>query len=331
MSSKTEHKESQLSQLIELLQDGECHSGQKLADELSVSRAYVWKLIQQLQEYGLELESVSGKGYRWLSASPLLNDDKLGLALSALGISYDYSLISESTNEELKNKFSDNHLVIAEYQEAGRGRRGRNWQSPMATNLYFSYGWKTELPVQQLGGLSLVVGISIVEALERVGFDGLKLKWPNDVRVQQKKLAGILIELNGDASGDLEVVIGVGLNVNMQNEQSEIDQDWTSLANLNGKPVLRQNVLLFLLQQLQNNLKKFEGKGFSSFQKTWNRYDEALNKSIMIKRPNDHIETIARGVDDNGALLVETEEGIESIYVGEVSLRLVDEQKNLGK
>lgn len=324
MSSKTEHKESQLSQLIELLQDGECHSGQKLADRLSVSRAYVWKLIQQLQDYGLELESVSGKGYLWLSASSLLNDDKFKSALSALGISYDYSLISQSTNEELKNNFCDKHLVAAEYQEAGRGRRGRNWQSPMATNLYFSYGWKTELPVQQLGGLSLVVGISMVEALEPMGFDDLKLKWPNDVRFAQKKLAGILIELNGDASGDLEVIIGVGLNVNMQNQKSEIDQDWTSLAILNGKPIARQNVLLLILEKLQSNLKRFEQNGFISFQDAWNCYDETLNKEVTIIRAQDDLHGVAKGVDDTGALLLEADGELQTVYAGEVSLRVDD-------
>lgn len=324
MSGNSEHKERQLAQMLALLSDGDYHSGQTIADNLDVSRAYIWKLMQQLQEYGLEIESVAGKGYIWRTPSTLLNDEPLSLALSALNTSYDYHLILDSTNQSLKDNFKDKHLVVAEFQTAGRGRRGRTWLSPMATNLYFSYGWKTSLPVQQLGGLSLVVGISIVEALEKIGFDDLQLKWPNDVRINQKKLAGILVELSGDASGGLEVVIGVGLNVNMQKTQPDIEQDWTSLSSLNGLPILRQDILLSILQQLQFNLATFEGEGFNTFQKNWNRYDETFGRSVVIKQPKDDVCAVARGVDDNGALLIETESGIESIYVGELSLRLAD-------
>lgn len=325
MSSNSEHKEQQLAQMLTLLADGNYHSGQKIADNVDVSRAYIWKLMQQLQEYGLDIETVAGRGYIWRSPSTLLNDENFSLALSALNISYDYHLVVDSTNQYLKDNFKDKHLVVAEFQTAGRGRRGRAWQSPMATNLYFSYGWKTSLPVQQLGGLSLVIGVSIAETLEKIGFDDLQLKWPNDVRVNQKKLAGVLIELSGDASGDLDVVIGVGLNVNMQSEQSDIGQDWTSLACLRGKPILRQGILLSLLQQLQFNLATFEEKGFNAFQKIWNCYDETVDRSVVIKKPNEELAATARGVDDNGALLIETESGVDSIYVGELSLRLADE------
>ncbi len=321
--SQTPHREQQLSEVIGLLADGDYHSGQKIADKLGVSRAYVWKLVQQLQEYGLELESVSGKGYIWQSASILICDEKLALALSALNLSHDYYVITDSTNQRLKESFQNNHIVIAEYQTSGRGRRGRNWQSPIATNLYFSYGWKTDLPVQQLGGLSLVVGISLVEALEKMGFDNLELKWPNDIRYQQKKLAGILVELTGDADGGIEVIIGVGLNVNMQAEQTAIEQEWTSLAVLNGKPILRQGILLFMMQQLQSNLNKFEECGFSSFQKIWNEYDEVINSPVTIHQAKDDIHGLAKGVDLSGALLLEIEGKTQSIFAGDVSLRPV--------
>ncbi len=325
-SNQSEHKEQQLKQVITLLSDGEYHSGQKIADELSVSRAYIWKLIQQLQAYGLELESVSGKGYIWQGPSSLLNDDRFLLALKALDVNYKYFLATDSTNQKLKENFKDKALVVAEYQTFGRGRRGRNWSSPMATNLYFSYGWKTELPVQQMGGLSLIVGISIVEALERIGFKNLQLKWPNDVRVQQKKLAGVLVELNGDASGDLEVVIGIGLNINMQTEQRAIEQDWTSLSKLNGKPIERQGVLLTILQQLQINLEKFEQLGFAFFQEIWNRYDESFAQVVEIIRGKDSIKGIAKGVDQVGALLLERNGVLETVYAGEVSLRVGETQ-----
>ncbi len=325
-SNQSEHKEQQLKQVITLLSDGEYHSGQKIADELSVSRAYIWKLIQQLQAYGLELESVSGKGYIWQSPSSLLSDNKFLLALKALDVNYNYFLATDSTNQKLKENFKDKALVVAEYQTSGRGRRGRNWSSPMATNLYCSYGWKTELPVQQMGGLSLIVGISIVEALERIGFKNLQLKWPNDVRVQQKKLAGVLVELNGDASGDLEVVTGIGLNINMQTEQRAIEQDWTSLSKLNGKPIERQGVLLTILQQLQINLEKFEQLGFVFFQEIWNRYDESFEQAVEIIRGKDSIKGIAKGVDQVGALLLERNGVLETVYAGEVSLRVGEVQ-----
>nr|WP_154247450.1 bifunctional biotin--[acetyl-CoA-carboxylase] ligase/biotin operon repressor BirA [Kangiella sp. HZ709] len=322
VNSQTAHKEQQLSQIIQLLSDGQCHSGQKLAEELEVSRAYVWKLIQQLQEYGLELESVSGKGYLWQSPSALLDSKKFIMALGALNISHEYDFLMDSTNQRLKEKFKDKHLVITEYQTAGRGRRGRNWQSPLATNLYFSYGWKTEQPVQQLGGLSLVVGISIVEALDIMGFEKLQLKWPNDVRVEQQKLAGILVELTGDAAGDLEVIIGIGLNVNMQSQQETIEQEWTSLANLSGRSIDRQAILVFVLKQLQINLKLFEQEGFAAFQQSWNQYDESFNKRVEVHQSNGVLHGTAKGVNKSGALLLEYNNEIKPIFAGEVSLKV---------
>ncbi|NVJ64904.1 MAG: bifunctional biotin--[acetyl-CoA-carboxylase] ligase/biotin operon repressor BirA [Gammaproteobacteria bacterium] len=320
-NSQTAHKEQQLAQVIRLLGDGDYHSGQKIADELGVSRAYVWKLIQQLQDYGLELESVSGKGYVWQSPSALINEESLRQTLAGFGLSLQLHLTTDSTNQRLKENFRDKCLVTAEYQTAGRGRRGRNWQSPLATNLYFSYGWKTELPVQQLGGLSLLVGISIVQALETLGFSGLKLKWPNDIRYQQKKLAGILVELTGDADGDLEVIIGVGLNVNMQTEQGSIEQDWISLAQIQQHPLEREQLLAAIMQSLVGNLSLFEANGFQFFAKAWNQYDEVINTQVTIHQAKDDIDGIAKGVDLSGALVLDVDGELQSIFAGDVSLR----------
>ncbi|WP_251358979.1 bifunctional biotin--[acetyl-CoA-carboxylase] ligase/biotin operon repressor BirA [Kangiella sp. TOML190] len=320
--SQTPHKEQQLRQLIELLVDGDFHSGQTIADELGVSRAYVWKLIQQLQEYGLGLESVSGKGYCWNDPSALFDKNSLDRQLAELSITQDYYLLTDSTNQRLKQSFKDQHLVLAEFQTSGRGRRGRSWQSPLAANLYFSYGWRCELPVQQLGGLSLVVGIAMVEALQALGWSGLKLKWPNDIRHRHKKLAGILVELTGDAAGGLEVIIGAGLNVNMLAEQSAISQDWTSLAQLRGELVARESLLLAIMRQLQQHLMDFEQKGFAAFIDNWNQYDETLGSLVELSQGKRSIEGIARGVDAFGALLLEVDGKLESHYAGEVSLRL---------
>ncbi len=328
----TEHKLVQLAKILNLLADGDYHSGSKIAQYLDVSRAYVWKLIKELEHYGIELSSSSGKGYCWQASSQLLDSQQLSATLADTGITY--FLITDSTNQQLKQNFLPNQLIVTEYQTEGRGRRGRSWQSPMAANIYASYGWKTELPIQQLGGLSLVAGMAMIAALQQEGFTGLQLKWPNDIRYQGKKLGGILIELSGDAIGGLEVIIGFGLNVNMQssNELSQaIEQDWTSLCQLNQQKTEqqessqqscdRQSLLVVIVKSLKNYLERFAEKGFEDFLQEWRKVDESLNRKIQLLQNNSSLTGIARGVDASGALLLEINNEMTSCYAGEVTLR----------
>ncbi|GAA4351428.1 bifunctional biotin--[acetyl-CoA-carboxylase] ligase/biotin operon repressor BirA [Kangiella taiwanensis] len=317
-------KEQQLVEIIQILSQGGFYSGQAIADKLDVTRAYVWKLIQQLQDLGLGIESVTGRGYCLEYPVELLSSDELDKTLKLQQL--DLRLMTDSTNEALKGEgFAHNKLVVAEYQSAGRGRRGRKWVSPIASNLYWSLGWKTQLPVQQLGGLSLVVGLSIVSALEKLGVTGVEVKWPNDVRYQGRKLGGILVELSGDMVGGLNVIIGVGLNVHMANgAASSIEQEWINLQEL--KPnISRQDVLTAVIQELQKSLEQFAEHGFDAFTEQWSRVDECFNKKVAIIQNDDVVNGIGAGVDSNGAFLLQTGKGIKPIYAGEVSLRFRDE------
>ncbi|GAA0202220.1 bifunctional biotin--[acetyl-CoA-carboxylase] ligase/biotin operon repressor BirA [Kangiella japonica] len=317
---QSQHKEQQLTDIMQLLSEGGFYSGQAIADKLGVSRAYVWKLIQQLQDLGLGIESVTGKGYRLEHQVELLDKALLEKALGEFSL--DLRLITNSTNEKLKGEgFAHNKLVVAEYQSAGRGRRGRQWVSPLASNLYWSLGWKTQLPVQQLGGLSLIVGLAIVKALNELNITGVELKWPNDIRYQGRKLGGILVELSGDMVGGLQVIIGVGLNVHMASNAAEaIEQEWINLQELEPT-ISRQQVLITVMQCLQSYLAHFSECGFESFLPEWQNYDECYNKKVAILQGEDVINGIGAGVDANGAFLLQTGKGIKPIYAGEVSLR----------
>lgn len=317
----SQHKEEQLVEIINILSQGGFYSGQAIATRLEVSRAYVWKLIQQLQELGVGIESVTGKGYCLEHKIELLDQPSLRQALDNQDI--ELSLMIDSTNDALKGEgFAHNKLVVAEYQSAGRGRRGRRWVSPLASNLYWSLGWKTQLPVQQLGGLSLVVGLSIVRALEQLGIDGAALKWPNDIRYQGRKIGGILVELSGDMVGGLQVIIGVGLNVHMASSAANaIDQDWINVQEL--KPDIgRHQLLVAVVRCLEKDLQQFADEGFKVFMKRWEQVDECYNKKVVIVQPDDSINGFGAGVDDSGAFLLQTGKGIIPIYAGEVSLRL---------
>ncbi|GAA4362048.1 bifunctional biotin--[acetyl-CoA-carboxylase] ligase/biotin operon repressor BirA [Kangiella marina] len=313
-------KEQQLIEIINILSKGGFYSGQAIAEKLEVSRAYVWKLIQQLQEFGLGIESVTGRGYCLEYPVELLDEQALKQALQLSKM--ELRLITDSTNEALKGDgFEHNKLVVAEYQSAGRGRRGRQWVSPLASNLYWSLGWKTQLPVQQLGGLSLVVGLAIVSALERFGVSGVEVKWPNDIRFQGRKLGGILVELSGDMVGGLNVIIGVGMNVHMASSAAGgIEQEWINLQELK-KDISRQQLLIDVIEQLQSHLKQFAEGGFESFIEHWRDVDECFNKKIAIVQGEEVINGVGAGVDNNGALLLQTGKGIKPIYAGEVSLR----------
>ena len=314
------HKESQLVEIIEFLSQGGFYSGQAIADKLGVSRAYVWKLIQQLQDLGLGIDSVTGKGYCLEHQVEMLNHIALKEALPSHAI--DLRLTTESTNDALKDEgFADKKLVIAEYQSAGRGRRGRQWISPIASNLYWSLGWKTQLPVQQLGGLSLVVGLAIIRALSQLGIDGVELKWPNDIRYQGRKLGGILVELSGDMVGGLQVIIGVGMNVHMASSSAEsIEQDWINLQELQPE-ISRQQLLIEVIRCLDADLEQFAAQGFESFLSQWQQVDECFNKKVAILQGDEVINGTGAGVDMNGAFLLQTGKGIKPVYAGEVSLR----------
>ncbi|CAA0079924.1 Bifunctional ligase/repressor BirA [BD1-7 clade bacterium] len=320
--------------LIGVLADGEFHSGEAIGQVLGVSRAAVWKQLHKLEELGVDVESVKGRGYRLQNFGALLNHEEihrhLGGGNSELGSSIDVCWELDSTNAEMLRRLQSGgavpvagDIIVAESQTAGRGRRGRSWVSPVARNIYASMVWSFEGGVGSLDGLSLVVGLSVVEVLGRLGFEGVQLKWPNDVLWQGRKLAGILLEISGDPTGICHVVIGVGINVNMRPAAvgAVIDQPWTSLSQIAGKPIDRNAVLASLVERLSDNLTVFSRVGFSKFRERWLEFDAFFGRDVVVLQGRDRIFGVCRGIDARGNLMLDVGGRMESFNGGEVSLR----------
>jgi len=317
---------AQGSKLISLLADGEFHSGEKIGLMLGVSRTSVNNYIKALQEIGLDIYKVTGKGY--CSATPLsLLDQSLIQNISGFN-SVHVAQVLESTNKYLLDKIDhlDNgQTCIAEYQTAGRGRRGRHWVSPFASHLYFSMYWRLEAGIEKASGLSLLVGIAVVNALEKMDIQGVQLKWPNDLYYQGKKLAGILIELNAQASDVCHSVIGIGINVRMPDHQGKlIDQPWIDLNTIAGKTIDRNQLSGLLIKELHTLLADYEEKGLSAFLPRWFELDCFLDKQVNLIVADKVQGGICRGINEQGALLLEIDKEIKPYIGGEISLRLAN-------
>jgi len=321
------------SKILDVLKDGEFHSGETLGEKVGCSRTAVWKHLQKLEAMGLLIETTKGTGYRIIGGVDLLDGQAItgALAVAArphLSNIHVFQTI-DSTNtyaRELAEKSSVSGLVIlAEQQTAGRGRRGKNWVSPFAANIYLSIVWDFEKGAQALEGLSLAVGVAVRRALIAHGVQGVKLKWPNDIYVEQKKLGGILLEMIGDPAGHCSVVIGVGLNVSMPVSQaSAIDQDWTDVATeLQDKLPARNKLAAELISEILPLLSTFQAQGFAAYRDEWQAADAFYGQTALISTPKQSIAGIVKGVDINGALRLELDGGnIESFIGGELSLRL---------
>ncbi|USD65416.1 bifunctional biotin--[acetyl-CoA-carboxylase] ligase/biotin operon repressor BirA [Vibrio sp. SCSIO 43136] len=310
--------------LVELLADGEFHSGEALGHTLGVSRAAISKHIKSIQSLGLDVFSVPRKGYKLTQPISLLCSEKISPLIERPVSVFP---VIDSTNQYLMDQMGSldsGHVCLAEYQSSGRGRRGRTWVSPFATNLYMSMYWRLEAGMAAAMGLSLVIGIATTEALDSLGYDGVKLKWPNDIYYQDTKLAGILVEMSGQAGGAAELVIGLGLNVAMPESETEaIDQPWTALEKLSAGslPIDRNELAATILQHWQQALAQYEGMGMSAFIERWNRFDNYVGRPVTLLMGPNQVTGIVQGINEQGAVLIETDKGVEAFIGGEISLR----------
>lgn len=308
--------------LLNTLSDGAFHSGEHLGDQLGISRAAISKHIKGIQEWGIDIFRVQGKGYQL--AHPIIMLDE-SLIQAQVSNPVEVHPVIGSTNQYLLDQggaLQSGTVCIAEYQQSGRGRRGRHWVSPFGSNLYLSMYWRLEAGMAAAMGLSLVVGVAMVEALEQIGVEGIKLKWPNDLYYQDRKLAGILVEMSGQAGGAANLVIGMGMNLSMRDNDSAIDQPWASLSEVIGNDLIDRNKLaVAFIQALDTSLKDYELHGMQDFVERWNRLDNFIGRKVrLIMGPNE-VEGIERGIDAHGGVLLETNEGIKSFVGGEISLR----------
>ncbi|MCG6201155.1 bifunctional biotin--[acetyl-CoA-carboxylase] ligase/biotin operon repressor BirA [Psychromonas antarctica] len=312
--------------LLTLLADGEFHSGEKIGELLGVSRTSVNNYIKALQEIGLDIYKVTGRGYCSAAPITLLDKDKIEQLSNSRTVHVEQ--IVDSTNQWLLDRIANlknGQSCISEYQLSGRGRRGRSWVSPFASHLYFSFYWRFDSGIDKVAGLSLLVGIATVNALEKIGVQGVSLKWPNDLYYQGKKLAGILIELNAQATEACHSVIGIGINVRMPAQQAKlIDQPWTDLTTLSSQPIDRNLLSATLINELTTLLIEYEQSGLGPHLQRWFALDYFFNKEVKLLIA-DRVKTgICRGINETGALLLECDGVIEPYIGGEISLRLAD-------
>lgn len=318
--------------LLDILSDGQFHSGEDIGEALGVSRAAVWKQLKKLEALDIPLHSVKGKGYRLPEPVGLLSLSKLeqhGLTQDHFD-SIDVALSLDSTNSAMmrlaESQPGGQHLIFAEMQTQGRGRRGRQWVSPFARNLYFSVLWTFEQGIAAIQGLSLAVGLSIYHTLKRYGLESHGLKWPNDILVAKDadtfaKLGGILIEITGDVSDQCQVVIGVGLNLDIQSRDlAHIDQAATGLKQ-QGIAFDRNELAATLLKDLAETLSGFSAHGFAPLQAHWNQADALQGHRVNLILPSSELQGIARGVNAIGELQLEIDGQLQVYNGGEVTLR----------
>jgi BirA family biotin operon repressor/biotin-[acetyl-CoA-carboxylase] ligase len=314
--------------ILRLLTDGKFHSGEDIATHFKTSRATVWNAIQDAEALGVEVFSVRGRGYKLPQPITLLDETSI---LNAIGEQRSWFKLEvhdhlESTNSYLMKKASAGEAhatcVAANLQTKGRGRRGRQWQAGLGASLTFSLLWRFQCGASALSGLSLAVGVALIRTLHEFGIKQAQLKWPNDVLIGGEKLAGILIELQGDMEGPSAAVIGVGINLNLPSKiKQQIDQPATDLNRVAAE--INPNALLgLLLKHLAEVLNDFEQAGFAQVRGEWLKYHAYHEKPVRMLHP-DGRETIGTAIDvaEDGILLVKTSLGEQRFSSGEISLR----------
>lgn len=308
--------------LLRHLASGEFCSGELLGAELGISRAAVSKHIKGIQEWGIDIFRVQGKGYQLAQSLNLLDATQIQ---NAVHNPVELFPIIDSTNQYLLERvdnLASGSVCLAEYQANGRGRRGRQWISPFGSNLYVSMYWRLDAGMAAAMGLSLVVGVAIVEALASIGFDGVKLKWPNDLYFQDRKLAGILVEMTGQAGAAAHLVIGMGMNIFMPENEQAIDQSWASLSQVaDGLKIDRNLLAIVFIQSLDQALRDYELYGMKDFIPRWNRLDNFIGRKVKLLMGPKEVYGVVHGINEYGAVLLETENGMESYIGGEISLR----------
>lgn len=311
-----------LHELYARLADGELHNGAALAEELGITRAAVWKRMQSLREMGLEISGTAGDGYRLPHAVDLLRAEAIRERLRSSDVEVEVAGAVDSTNARLTEQgWPHGKALVAEAQTAGRGRRGRGWQSPPGSGLYLSLAWRFESGLAGLAPLSLVVGLSAAETLRETSGAPVTVKWPNDLFVADAKLGGCLVELGGAAEGPCRAVIGIGINLFRTPAMDSVDQAWTALET-HGEAVERNRLAAALIDALSTALARFDREGFDEFLDRWADFDRLDGREVRVIGGGDSVARgIARGVDGQGRLKLETGGKIRAIASGEVSVR----------
>ena len=321
--------------LLRLLVDGKFHSGEALARQLGISRASVSNALRGVEDYGLALYSVRGRGYCLANPPQWLDAARIAGHLGARGKYFRIEILgSTSSSNTLLLRHAaqgapSGSVLAVEWQSGGRGRQGRTWCSGLGNALTFSLLWRFERGLSALSGLSLAVGVALMRALRALGVSGASLKWPNDVMSAHGKLAGILTEAQGDMLGPCAVVIGIGINLSLPQPVSrQIGQPAASLADMAATVPERNLLLAVLLRELHGVLCEFVAHGFAALRAEWENYHGMQGQLVRLLLPGGNsVVGAVRGVAADGSLelwMVCPETGRQEtrrFNVGEISLR----------
>ncbi|HRE32959.1 MAG TPA: biotin--[acetyl-CoA-carboxylase] ligase [Candidatus Berkiella sp.] len=320
--------------VLRLLKDSKFHSGTSLANELKVSRSSIWKGIHFLRQLEVNIQAVPGRGYRWYQPFELLNqqDIQAGLSLTAKQAfsRIDVVNVLSSTNDYLIQRIphglANGTVCVAEAQTAGRGRMGKTWRSPFGASIYLSFYWRFPSRLHELSGLSLVLGLAIIDALKAIAPlpTGVGIKWPNDVWCHQSKLCGILLESchqqTQQQTVSTDVVVGIGMNLNMP-ELMKLESTWTDLKQVLGYVPGRNDLIAALLNSIAEYIVLFQVHGFVHFMAKWRENDLLLEQPVQFSTACAQQCGIAQGVNERGELLIKIDGNLKAVRYGDVSVR----------
>jgi len=321
--------------LLQLLADGQMHSGEELARILGLSRAAVWKQVHQLNELQIEVNARTGQGYQLERSLEFLSGDAIAAnldkatrsAMAALDVAWVIDSTSNFLSGQPVPRPGQFHACVAEYQSAGRGRRGRQWLAPFGDGVCLSIGYCFASGPPNLASLGLAVGVGLLRALRLCGAERAQLKWPNDIVVGGRKLAGILIDVQGEADGPLHVIVGIGINYRSNSKVVSQIADSGGLApadlqscdaeTVPGRSVVAARVIEHVYQVLN----EFSRAGFVPFVQEWRSADFLAGKQVTVSTGSGNLRGTAMGVADDGQLRIETEQGPRAVASGDVTIR----------
>lgn len=316
--------------ILKMLKEAEGYvSGQDICDELQVSRTAVWKVIKQLQEEGYQIEAVRNKGYCLEKSADVITKAELSSCMDSqwMGKNLVYYDETDSTNTRAKaladQGAASGTLVVADCQVAGKGRRGRSWVSPRFTDIYMTVILKPQIPPFCASMLTLTAAMAVSEGIKEVTGIETKIKWPNDIVCDGKKVCGILTEMSAELDCIHYVVVGIGINVNSSEIAEEIKETATSLRIASGGPVGRSALIAAVIRAFESYYQKFlEREDLSLLMDEYNEKLVNCGREVKVLAPSGDYTGISKGIDKSGELLVELEDGtVQSVVSGEVSVR----------
>ena len=316
-------------QILKVLREnGGFVSGQELSAQLNVSRTAVWKAVNQLKEAGYQIEAVSNRGYRLASAPDVLSVEELSSIRKTawLGQKIYFYRETDSTNTRARSLAEEGaphgSVVVAEIQNAGRGRRGRQWSSPEGAGIWFTLLLKPDIRPNDASMLTLVAAMAVVKGIGRSTGLAPQIKWPNDIVLSGKKVCGILTEMSTQIDYVNHIVVGIGINVKEQAFPPEIAEKATALELEGKEPVSRPRLLEAVLEEFEGYYELYmRTRDVSLFQEEYNSFLVNKGRQVKVLDPAGEYEGTALGIDTKGELLVERQGEVVVVNSGEVSVR----------